>query len=144
MITNYYKSRGYSVRNSSYYGSNANLINHLYFDMNSSFIGTNAYSLANGLRLHLNHDMTGWKYNASSSPGFGNIQTAINGNNPVATVWLYLSGENYHWRLIHGYDTGGGQYVGYKDPDGGQYNSTTHWVSWSSISSKVNTVYMSR
>lgn len=145
MITNYYKTQGYSVRDYNYYSySNANLINHLYFDMNSSLWGTNAYSFANGLKLHLNHDMTGWNYNSSGAPTFGGIQTAINGNNPVGAVWLLLSGENYHWRLIHGYDTEGGNYVGYKDPDGGQYNTSTNYVSWTSISDKINTVYMSR
>lgn len=145
MITNYYKTQNLNVRDYSYYGYlNASLINHLYFDMNSHIFGTNAYSFANGLKLHLNHDMNGWNYNGSDAPTFGMIQTAINGKNPVAAVWLVFSGENYHWRVIHGYDTVGGNYVGYKDPDAGEYNIDTKWVSWSSISSKINTVYMSR
>lgn len=145
MITNYYKSsRGFNVRNYTYYKTNANFINHLYFDMNSSYWGTNAYSFGMGLQLHLNHDMTGWKIVSSGSPGYNTIVGAINGKYPVGAVWLVLSGENYHWRVINGYDSDSGQYVSYKDPDGGSTNTGNHWVSWSSIYDKINTVYLSR
>lgn len=92
----------------------------MYFDINSYALGTNAYSFANGLKLHLNHDMSGWNYNASDAPTFSIIQTAINSKNPVGTVWLAFSGESCHWRVINGYDTDGGNFVGYKDPDAGQ------------------------
>ncbi|BBH20591.1 hypothetical protein Back11_19360 [Paenibacillus baekrokdamisoli] len=40
MIVNYYKSQGYNVRNNTYYGSNAGLVNHIYGEMNSGILGT--------------------------------------------------------------------------------------------------------
>ena len=44
--------------------------------------------------------------------------------------------------MINGYDADGGNFVGYKDPDGGQNNTATNYVSWSTVSGKINTVYM--
>lgn len=145
MIANYYKqNRGFNVRDSFYYGGNAKIINHLYFDMNSSIWGTNAYSFGRGLQLHLNHSMTGWRIISSSAPSYGSMVSAINSKYPVGAVWLVLSGENYHWRVLNGYDSDGGQYVSYKDSDGGSTNTGNRWVSWSSIYNKINTVYLSR
>lgn len=144
MITNYYKDkRGFNVRDYTYYTNSSNLINHLYFDMNSSIWGTNAYSFGMGLQLHLNHDMSGWKIVSSANPTFNAVKTAIQNKYPVGAVWLVLSGENYHWRVINGFDQNG-QYVSYVDPDGGSTNTGNHWVTWSSIQSKINTVYLSR
>ncbi|WP_397537144.1 hypothetical protein [Rummeliibacillus pycnus] len=146
MIANYYKDiKGYKVRGKgSYSNSNANLINHLYFEMNSYALGTNSYSLANGFQVHLNHDMTGWKYTRTTDPGYSNVTAPIRDGHPVATVWLALGDEDYHWRVINGIDTDGGQYLSYKDSDGGSDNTGAHWVSWSTMVGKVHTVSFSR
>ncbi|MFJ8090329.1 C39 family peptidase [Lysinibacillus sp. NPDC095746] len=128
MITNYYKSLGYNVRASSYYGGNAGLINQLYYMMNSSFIGTNQYSLHNGLQTHLNLDKNLWvgKSRGHASgvepPTYANVVNAIDKKYPLAML-TYLSSEDpYHWTVINGYYSNGD--ISYLNPDGSSSSST--------------------
>ncbi|MFC3210687.1 C39 family peptidase [Planomicrobium okeanokoites] len=142
-ISNYYNDyRYFNVRDSTYYGGAANFIDHLYYDMNSATWGTNAYAFANGLKLHLNHSMTGWYSVSSTTPTFSQMMTAINANYPVAMVSPYLADDTYHWRVIKGYDNLDGSYIAYVDPDGSY--SGTRWSSWSTWASKIDTVYLRR
>jgi len=141
MISNYYKSLGYSVRGSSNYGGDAEFINHMYFDMNTDIFGTFVGNFGNGLVNHLNG------LYLPSSPwyelrydGVGNYpeyESAIMNNRPVGIMSdLYMEGgsslESWHWIVGVGYDYGAGDeaYFGIKDPDGGQYNIGTHWHVW--------------
>lgn len=128
MITNYYKSLGYNVRASSYYGGNAALINQLYYMMNSSFIGTNQYSLHNGLETHLNLDKSLWvgksRGHASGveKPTYANVVNAIDKNYPLAMLTYLSSDDPYHWTVINGYYSNGD--ISYLNPDGSSSSST--------------------
>ena len=52
--------------------------------MNSYVLRTNSYS--NGFQVHLNHDMTGWKYTRTTNQGYSNSYYPIRAGHPVATV----------------------------------------------------------
>ncbi|MCC3375517.1 Spi family protease inhibitor [Cohnella sp. REN36] len=60
MITNYLKSKGHNVRNSTYYGGNSDLVNHLYTEMKSGIFGTSLTDFMLGLLTHLRHDGERW------------------------------------------------------------------------------------
>ncbi|GEM_PF-2329541 len=144
MITNYFKEeRGYNVRGYKTYGSNSvPLINHLYFDMNTTPLGANAYSFGKGLQLHLNHDMSGWLIGSNAEPTFASVKSSIKSKFPVAMLNLASLVDNYyHWRVINGYNSDTTK-IAILDPDGS--NATNQWISWTSVKNNINTVTLKR
>jgi len=137
MIANYYESKGYNVRDYSYYGGNAQLINHLYREMGSTAIGTTANNWGYGMVEHLDHNYTDdWQRITQSAQGNWTwYESAINKNRPVALRFDLYTNPNtysdYHFVCGMGiYYEGEETYAGVKDPDGGQYNTGTHYFSW--------------
>lgn len=144
MIANYFKEeRGFNVRGYKTYGSNSvPLINHLYFDMNATSFGANAYSFGKGLQLHLNHDMSNWLISSSDKPTFASVKSSIKSKYPVAMLNLAsLNNNYYHWRVINGFNSDTNKIVVY-DPDGS--NTSNQWISWSSVKNVINTVTLKR
>ncbi|QUL52695.1 C39 family peptidase [Paenibacillus tritici] len=139
MIVNYYNYvRGYSLKGSYYYFSDAAFINHLYTDMNTGSFGTSLSSAYTGLLTHLNHDYTLYFRGMSYNSGVGNYgvyRDAIMNNNPVAIRYNYFVSEqsytNYHFVAGNGFKTVSGvEYFGVKDPDYGENNTATQWINW--------------
>jgi hypothetical protein len=140
MVVNYLKSRGYNVRASSYYGGNAALINHMYYDMESDWWGTTINGYCNGLSKHLNHDYSPQKFYGMSYKALGNwdkYEASINAYLPVGLRFDRFKSSEYTFAEYHfvcgiGYDYSGGEdcYAGIKDPDGGSTNTSTLWINW--------------
>ncbi|RXZ84038.1 hypothetical protein EBB07_02765 [Paenibacillaceae bacterium] len=142
MIVNYYKSRGYNVRGSTYYGGNAGLVNSLYSKMNTGIFGTTLPKFAVGLFEHLELDdsittWTGLSYtHPNSSLHFNTFKTYIDSNRPSAVRYDYFvdseSYINYHFMAANGYrvDSDGSKYFGFKDPDNGETTTFTIWRNW--------------
>ncbi|AJS58276.1 hypothetical protein [Paenibacillus sp. IHBB 10380] len=143
MIANYYKSKGYNIRGSSYYGSDAKLVNHLYSEMNSGMWGTTLTNFASGLFTHLRHNdsPTIWRGLAysDSTAHFVEYKDAIYTDRPVTIRYDYFTNNpediNYHFVVGMAYKAvNGSDYFGIKDPDGGPNNTSTNYYSWSSHS----------
>lgn len=142
MIVNYYKSLGYNVRGSSYYGGHAGLVNHLYTEMNSGMLGTSLSNFASGLFDHLEHDdstttWTGLSYDhPNSAINYDTFKSYIDSNRPSAIRYdFFVSNDsytNYHFVAAVGYEVipSGSKYFGIKDPDNGQTNTSTVWLNW--------------
>jgi hypothetical protein len=137
MIVNWYKSQGYWVRDSSYYGGDAKLINHLYNEMGTDSFGTSISEYNSGMKKHLNHDTTGWDtWDLRAEGYYLSYKISIDDSRPVALRFDYFVSDTadykYHFVAGEGYDeTSGTTYVAVKDPDGGEFNTGTHWISWS-------------
>lgn len=146
MITNYFGSQGYDVRTSSYYGGDASLINHLYYDMNTAAWGTSAGGFSTGLQTHLNHDLypsAPWNsFTQAASGNWSNYESQINKSRPVG---LRFDSNNDPWAYGDYHFVAGNAYyidqedafAGCKDPDGGEYNTGTNYFSWG-----INEPYM--
>ncbi|MHB8076286.1 C39 family peptidase [Desulfosporosinus fructosivorans] len=139
MIANYYKNQGYDIRGTSYYGNDAVFINHLYSEMGSSITGTSAVRWRNGIMTHLNHNYSIQEWLASDIRANGNWSyycQSIDSNRPVALRFDFFSSNgaysSYHFVCGQGYQDWGDTdlYAGIKDPDGGQYNTSTTWINW--------------
>ncbi|MFZ7103182.1 MAG: C39 family peptidase [Peptococcaceae bacterium] len=137
MITNYWANQGYNIRNSSYYGGNAALINHLYTEMGSTPVGTTANNYGYGMDTHLNHNYAdAWaRLTFSCRNNWPTYETAINRGRPVALRFDITSNPNayssYHFVCGLGtYYEGEETYAAIKDPDGGSSNTGTHYFSW--------------
>lgn len=139
MTANYYKNQGYDIRGTSYYGNDANFINHLYSEMGSSFTGTSAVRWRDGIMTHLNHNYSIQEWLGSDIRANGNWSSycqSIDSNKPVALRFDYFTSggtyASYHFVCGQGYQDWGGTdlYAGIKDPDGGEYNTSTSWINW--------------
>ncbi|OXM13908.1 hypothetical protein CGZ75_12915 [Paenibacillus herberti] len=142
MIANYLKAiEGQPVKGSSDYGGHDQFIDHLYFELNASTFGTSMSNWRQGYFLHINHyyDPTGWGVGSmrATDPlgGWAKYKERISANRPVALrfdFWVADGVEvNHHFVAGNGFkNVSGIDYFGYKDPDGGQNNTGTHWASW--------------
>ncbi|CAH1216941.1 hypothetical protein PAECIP111893_04210 [Paenibacillus plantiphilus] len=136
MIANYLKSAGYTVRGSSYYGGNSDFINHLWSEM-AWWWGTSAMSFRENMEQHLNLDYSNHKFEAFGwdDPSFSNIQSYLDDNIPYGIKFESNSNDSvyasYHWVAAIGYKVSSlGDFVAIKDPDGGQNNTGTHFISY--------------
>lgn len=137
MISNYY-ANSYNVFSSSYYGSDAKFINHLYSEMGTTLVGTTANQWGYGMEQHLNHNYNPTKFsrlNYSASGNWTRYEYSINKNRPVALRFDITSNpyaySSYHFVAGIGYKYVGEEgYAGIKDPDGGSGNTGTHWIYW--------------
>lgn len=138
MITNYYGS-SYNVRTSNYYGGDAQLINHLYNEMNTGLLGTTAAHWGGGMESHLNHNyVPAEKFIYTKFDALFNwvqYEANINKNRPVALRFDLNTNPyayaDYHFVAGIGYKYVGEEgYAGIKDPDGGQNNTGTIWIYW--------------
>lgn len=142
MIVNYYKSKGYTIRGSSYYvGGNSGLVNHLYSEMNSGIFGTSLSDFAGGLFDHLRHDgkSTIWRGLAydDATNHYIEYKDAIYTDRPVAIRYnFFVSSDsyvNYHFVAGIAYkEQNGTNYFGIKDPDNGETTTETRYLSWDS------------
>ncbi|WP_181444683.1 hypothetical protein [Bacillus sp. 03113] len=141
MIMDYYHDvLGYSVRDNAYYGSWAALVNHLYNEMGSTWIGTSLSMWANGALTHVRHASSNWE-SSQYSDAVGNSSkfiAAIDSNDPAALRFdRFDAGGSvieYHFVAGIGYDKDGSYagdlHIAYKDPDNGSTNTGTHWLDW--------------
>jgi len=121
------------------YGQNAayNGASYVYSEMGSALIGTTANNWGYGMVEHLDHNYTDdWQRITQSAQGNWTwYESAINKNRPVALRFDLYTNPNtysdYHFVCGMGiYYEGEETYAGVKDPDGGQYNTGTHYFSW--------------
>jgi hypothetical protein len=147
MISNYY-GKTYNIRTSSYYGGDANLVNHLYNEMGTYSWGTTANQWGYGMEQHLNHNYYPEKWfrlNYRASGNWTKYEYSINKNRPVALRFDVTTNpyaySTYHFVAGVGYKYVGEEgYAGIKDPDGGQYNTGTHWIYWGTNSSDMSMI----
>jgi hypothetical protein len=157
MIIDYYHDRlGYNVRDNAYYGSWAELANHLRRDMNTTAAGTTLQAYAAGMYHHVLHTSSGsaWasKYvpNAVGTTAQTQYIGAINSADPAGFKFDFFvsSGTEFKYHFVAGigYDRDGSftgdLHVGYKNPDGGEYNSGTHWFDWTMNDNDMGFAYL--
>lgn len=150
MIANYLKSTGYNVRNSSYYGGNAEFINHLWGEM-AWWWGTSSSAFRGEMKEHLNKDYSSTKFSAivwDSGSYYNNLKGEINSGLPFGIRFDSNSAANvyssYHWVAGIGYwTTSVDEFIGIKDPDSGEFNTSTHWISWETNISYTETTNFS-
>ncbi|MBE2914469.1 C39 family peptidase [Anoxybacillus flavithermus] len=154
MIMDYYHDElGYNVRDNAYYGSWAALVNHLYNEMGSTWLGTTITMWANGALTHVYHTSNAWSSNTVTD-AVGNSSKfigAIDSNDPVAIRFdLFDSGGTsieYHFVCGIGYDKNGSYagdlHVAYKDPDNGADNTGTHWFDWTDDDQDIDFAWLS-
>ncbi|WP_215026777.1 C39 family peptidase [Bacillus sp. ISL-39] len=138
MIMNYYHDiRGFTgIRDDAYFGSKATTINHLRYDMNSSFWGIYGATLddwLNGTTKHIRETATSYWYplkvtNPSSDSYTNSLKyrNAISNAHPVAIRFHYDvendEGLKYHFVVGSGWYLNGSDLgnlmVTYVDPDG--------------------------
>jgi len=133
MIANYFKSRGYSIRDSSYYGGDAKFINHLWSKM-AYWWGTSAMSFRSEMEDHLNLDLSTHTFDAHGwdEPNFSIVKSQIDNNLPYGLRFETNSSADYsyHWVALIGYRTSSsGDFYAIKNPDGGQNNTGTKFIS---------------
>ncbi|QYR22720.1 hypothetical protein KZ483_07175 [Paenibacillus sp. sptzw28] len=142
MISNFLKGiEGHPIRGTAEYGTVDKFIDHLYYELNATQFGTSMPDWRQGFYFHLNHNYTptGWGVGSmrATDPlgGWEKYRERISAHRPVALRFDFWTSEgveaSYHFVAGNGIkNVSGVNYFGYKDPDGGQYNTGTHWASW--------------
>ncbi|UOY94598.1 C39 family peptidase [Ectobacillus sp. JY-23] len=148
----YYDVLGYNVRDNKYYGSWASLVNHLYNEMGSTWIGTSLSMWANGALTHVYHTSPNWstKQYSDAVGKSANFIAAIDSKDPVALRFDRFdaggSDIEYHFVAGIGYDKNGSYtgdlHVAYKDPDNGKDNTGTHWLDWTADDDDFGFAYL--
>lgn len=158
----YHDARGFNIRDNEYYGGSSadesvgRLINHLYWDMGTGATGTSLSLIAYGMREHIMETATSnWSavqvkdphlnsYNASLK-----YRSSINNQHPAAIRFDFFSTNpnlDYHVVAGNGWILSGTNHdnllVRYKDPDNGQYNTSTRTFDWSNNDEDMEFVYM--
>lgn len=143
MISNYLKGiEGHPIKGTAEYGTVDKFIDHLYYELGSTLFGTSMSDWRTGYYTHINHSYTpsGWGVGSmrATDPlgGWAKYKDRISAHRPVALRFDFWTSDgveaNYHFVAGNGIKTVSGiDYFGYKDPDGGQTNTSTHWASWS-------------
>lgn len=150
MMANYYSSRGYeSINNSSYYGGDAAFINHLAGTsfMKTGTIGTALADFENGLRKHLNLNLTSNLFEVARTTAtnqFSNYKTLINNGHPVAIrftniITAIFGSTAYSWHYVLGVGYSG-DYVYFLDPDGS--NAGTKSFKYTQYQSDMNLIWI--
>ncbi|WP_010095707.1 C39 family peptidase [Ornithinibacillus scapharcae] len=146
MINNYYKGKGYWVKDSTDYGGHANYINRMIKEMNTGTLGTSAANFRDGLRrqLNVNHktSTSPWRaWTLSGNGYFESYKTSISGNRPVALRFdNIIKGSKftkYHFVAGIGYD---GTEAIVKDPDNGKTNTGDRRFSWKTNQSVITMI----
>lgn len=148
MINNYYKSEGYNVRNSTYYGGNVKYINRMITSMKTGVFGTTTANFRDELRRQLNINYptstSPWKVWIHPANGyFETYKSYLKSERPVALRFnnIFKTGsESYKWHYVLG--------VGYTashaiilDPDGGKTNTRSTKISWSLYQKNISMIF---
>lgn len=154
MIIDYYHDNlGYNVRDNDFYGSWANLVNHLRLEMDTYLWGTTMNNWREGLYNHVHHNGGSWDDFQFKGVGNSNFFiTAINSDDPVGIRFDYFVENeeeiNYHFVTGIGYNKNGSYtgdlHVAYKDPDGGKNNSGTKWLDWTEFDQDFTFAYLNK
>lgn len=157
MVINYYHDiRGFtSMRDDSYYGSQATTINHMRNDMKSNLWGVLGATLndwANGVTTHIKETATSNWYavqvvNPSSSSYSNSLKyrSAIESKHPVAIRFKLkvanTDGLKYHFVVGNGWYLTGSNYdnlmIEFEDPDG-----NARAIDWSNYVQDFDFAYM--
>lgn len=152
MIADYYHDvKNYKVRDNAYYGSWAKLTNHLYKEMDSTFLGTTMNNWREGMYNHVRHDSNSWEERQFRGVGNGSaFISAIDSTDPAGIRFdLFVHdgvGIKYHFVTGIGYNKNGSYtgdlHIAYKDPDNGENNSGTKWLDWTVNDQDFSFAYM--
>lgn len=148
----YYDVMGYRVWDNAYYGSWAKLVNHLYNEMGSTWIGTSLSMWKSGALTHVRHASSPWGASQySDAVGYSSkFIASIDSNDPVAIRFDRFdaggSTIEYHFVAGIGYNKNasytGDLHVAYKDPDNGSTNTATHWLDWTDDDNDFGFAYL--
>ncbi|RTQ96234.1 C39 family peptidase [Lysinibacillus telephonicus] len=150
MMSNYYYSIGYeSINNSGYYGGDAKFINHLASSgyMKTGTVGTSLANFEDGLRKHLNLNLTSNLFDVartSATNKYSTYKNLINSGHPVAirftNIWEAIFGSSaYSWHYVLGTGYSGSNVI-MLDPDGS--SSGTKTFNYTTYQSDMNLIWI--
>ena len=148
----YYDELRYNVRDNEYYGSWAKLVNHLYNEMGSTFLGTPLAVWKTGALTHVRHDSSGWEADIYKDAvgKSSKFIAAIDSKDPVGVRFDRFdaggSDIEYHFVAGIGYDKNGSYdgdlHIAYLDPDNGANNEGIHWLDWTADDDDFGFAYL--